>query len=238
MGDKSELPMCFEIAELIKSGKKVKKINIRLKDIHLNTWLGNAIEQVMPDANKLSELERYVESFEITPGLELRIYPIKTGVSYRVFFVHDEKYSTQVNDMAEKASRILCRKPIHKIGGIEIVNKKLLLCMKNGVYIIPGGRLEKGEGHIACLKRELMEELRVELDTYKYFRVFEGDASLDPGEKLLMETYLITFTGKPTPSREIEKIAYVNSKNEDNLLLGAVAEHQVIPELLRTGIID
>lgn len=46
---------------------------------------------------------------------------------------------------------------------------------------LPGGKVEKGEDHAECIKRELKEELNLELESV-YDLIFESDLSLEKGD--------------------------------------------------------
>ena len=127
---------------------------------------------------------------------------------------------------------------IHKIGAIILNDKKILVGKKGSKFIIPGGRIEKNENHKECLKRELKEELGIELISQEFFGSFEDDAALDPGMKIKIDVYIANVQGEPKASSEIEEITYVDSKNKSNIILGSILEKFVIPELKNKGMIN
>jgi mutator protein MutT len=127
---------------------------------------------------------------------------------------------------------------IRKIGAIILANRRILVGKKKHKFIIPGGRIEGGETSIDCLRRELKEELGVNLVSQEFFGKFEDAAALDPGMKIKMEVYIVDIEGEPKASSEIEELAYVDSKNMNNIKLGSILEKFVIPELLKRHLID
>jgi 8-oxo-dGTP diphosphatase len=127
---------------------------------------------------------------------------------------------------------------IYKIGAIILNSKRILIGKKGSKFIIPGGKIEEGENHEECLKRELKEELGVDLISQEFFGTFEDDAALDPGMKIKMDVYIANVEGEPKASSEIEKLMYLGSKNQRDIKLGSILEKFVIPKLLNKGLID
>lgn len=127
-------------------------------------------------------------------------------------------------------------KPIQKIGAIILKDQKILLTKKKDKFIIPGGRIETGEDDLTCLKRELQEELKADLISAHYFGTFEHPAALDPGQIIVMKVYFAEIKGKPQAASEITEIAWVNSQS--NLEMGSIVAEEVIPELVKRGLMD
>jgi len=63
------------------------------------------------------------------------------------------------------------------IQGIVVEDGHVLLVRKNDAWIFPGGKLEEGESHLACLAREFREELsgtKINPKSAEYFE-YQGD---------------------------------------------------------------
>jgi len=102
---------------------------------------------------------------------------------------------------------------IDKLAYIYIIDKKILVSLSKGkdTWYIPGGKRELGETDQQALIREVKEELAVDIvpDTIKYFETFEAQAHGKPkGTTVRMTCYTADFSGKLTPSAEIDKIDF------------------------------
>lgn len=64
---------------------------------------------------------------------------------------------------------------------IEDGNGRILIARRakgksqEGMWEFPGGKLEPGESPEACLRRELLEEMGIEIEPYAYFGINEHD---------------------------------------------------------------
>ena len=87
----------------------------------------------------------------------------------------------------------------HKIAGIIIKNKKLLMVRKYDEphFIMPGGKMKDKETKEQTLKRELKEELNVELKSMKKFKTWEAKHFKDKNKIVKMETYFVEILGEP-----------------------------------------
>lgn len=102
---------------------------------------------------------------------------------------------------------------IDKLALLHLVDKKILVTLSKGkdVWYIPGGKREGQETDIDALKREIQEELSVELlePGIKYYGTFEAQAhGKPPGTVVRMTCYTAELAGEPIPNSEIEKIEY------------------------------
>lgn len=107
-------------------------------------------------------------------------------------------------------------KVIHKVGAIILdENNRMLAVHKRDKparqLIVPGGKIDKNETHEEALRRELREELRVELNSYKEFGVYSAEAIYEPGTQLIMYVYVVSILGEPVPSEEIDAIVWLDA---------------------------
>lgn len=131
---------------------------------------------------------------------------------------------------------------IYKAGAVIIKERKLLVSRSAGkdVFVAPGGKLEGEEDEIDALSRELKEEQNIIISRESVTQLgsFEAVAAgYAQQRKVHMGVWVVgSFDGELTPSSEIEENAWVDSKTD--LPLGSIFEHDVIPELVKRGLID
>lgn len=126
---------------------------------------------------------------------------------------------------------------IEKCAAIIIRERRLLVVRKRGasVFISPGGKISPGEAPLDCLRRELQEELRVELVDAEPFGTHVR-AAADEDSQIRIHSWLTTVSGACTPNSEIEEIRWI--RGGDTLALGSVFADCVMPELIRVGLLD
>jgi 8-oxo-dGTP diphosphatase len=132
---------------------------------------------------------------------------------------------------------------IYKAAGIIIRDRNLLVerSKNKSFFIAPGGSIETGETAKQALVRELKEEFSIEVkeEDLVNFGNFEAPAAGQEHNVVHMQVFTVSqFKGEPTPSMEVEKIAWVTSKNDQSLPLGSIFEHEVIPRLKKSGEIN
>lgn len=129
---------------------------------------------------------------------------------------------------------------IFKIGAIILnQNKELLVVRKTFKdrvdFIIPGGKQEAGETDTETLKRELMEELGVEVISHEFFGRFEEIAIFE-NIPIIMNVYRVTITGEPKARSEIKDVVWVGQDySAKGFILGTVLSKHVIPKLVESG---
>lgn len=131
---------------------------------------------------------------------------------------------------------------IYKAAGIIIKDKKLLVERSKGkqFFISPGGSIEEGETAKQALVRELKEEFDIDVKErdLKEFETFSAPAAGQEHRTVYMQVFIVKkYTGEPAPNSEVEELGWINSENEDNLPLGSIFEHDVIPRLRSLNLI-
>lgn len=131
---------------------------------------------------------------------------------------------------------------IHKAGGILIQDRKFLVGRAKGknFFISPGGKLKPQETPEEALIRELKEELGIEVvvSNLEEFGTFYAPAAEQEDRYLQMDVFLVhNWVGKIRPNSEIEEILWIDSST-DEVRLGSIFEHEVLPRLKKENLID
>jgi ADP-ribose pyrophosphatase YjhB (NUDIX family) len=113
-------------------------------------------------------------------------------------------------------------KLIDKLAWIFINNNAILSTKSYGKdkYYIPGGKREEGETDVQALRREIKEELSVDLkiETLQFVGEFIAQAHGHPeGTMVKMTCYMADYTGDLKPDSEIEEIIWLNHADKDKI---------------------
>lgn len=132
---------------------------------------------------------------------------------------------------------------IHKAAGILLRDRKLLVERSRGkqFFISPGGSLEPGETTEQALIRELVEEfgIVVQPGNLEPFGTFYAQAAGAEDKRVRMDVFMVKeWEGDPTPSGEVEEIAWITSTPPSGMKVGSIFEHEVIPRLKTRGLLD
>lgn len=117
-----------------------------------------------------------------------------------------------------------------RIGALIIKDKRLLLVngLGSDVYWTPGGKSEHDELAEETLKRELKEELDIEIVSHEFFHkytIYESKFKSDTE----FSYYLADFEGKITPSNEVDRVLWVSSQDIEK---GKVKVSEGVKELI------
>lgn len=128
---------------------------------------------------------------------------------------------------------------IDKVGGVILKDKKKLVQRKNNnreECIIPGGKREGNETDFETLKRELQEELSVELVKAEYIGTYQ-DIAVFSGKPLQVITYIATIKGEIKCNNEIKEAIWIDRNyKEQEIKVGSILGEHVIPELIKRNL--
>lgn len=132
---------------------------------------------------------------------------------------------------------------IHKAGGILVKDRRLLVVRSKGkdIFNTPGGKLEAGETSEEALQRELLEEIRIRVteDQLEAFGTFYADAAGQEHLTIRMDVFTVKgWQGEINPDSEIEEIRWINSHDAEEIPLGSIFHHEVIPRMKQQELID
>ncbi len=129
---------------------------------------------------------------------------------------------------------------ITKYGLLIVKNNKILLNKekKHEQLLMPGGKPESGETAEECIKRELREELNVEvkLETLNHLGRFE-DIAAGRNAILTMDLYRGEIKGTPKPQPGVEKVVWFGKRSQTKRL-SPIIRNKIWPYLLVTKIIE
>ncbi|MGG5737369.1 NUDIX hydrolase [Bacillus cereus group sp. IBL03679] len=122
---------------------------------------------------------------------------------------------------------------IRKIGAAIVKDNKLLVVSKKKSpdhYMLPGGKLEDGEADLEALRRELQEELQLEVVSSTLLGDFETQSMLGT-ESMFLTVYVVKITGEPTPDNEIGAYKWIPIDTQESEYLGTGITKFTLPAL-------
>lgn len=128
---------------------------------------------------------------------------------------------------------------IDKVGGIILKDKKILVQRKKNdreECIIPGGKREGKETDFETLKRELMEELTVELIDAEYIGGYD-DIACFSNKPIHVQAYIAKTEGEIRCNNEIKEAIWIDRNyKEQGIKVGSILGEHVIPELIKRNL--
>ena len=127
-----------------------------------------------------------------------------------------------------------------RIAGIIIQDGKILMLKGKGYKELwtPGGKIVEGESDEECLRRELKEEIGVNLVNLKFFGKYFSDNFYNRDVILDNRVYIVNIEGKIKPNNEIEDFIWF-SKEDFKIKkypMITITEEQIIPDLIKAKI--
>ena len=128
---------------------------------------------------------------------------------------------------------------IDKVGGIILQDKKILVQRKNNnreECIIPGGKRENNETDFETLKRELKEELDVELLEAEFIGGYE-DIAVFSNKPIHIQAYLVKISGNIKVQNEIKEAIWIDRNYKSKgIKVGSILRKYIIPQLIEKGL--
>ena len=121
---------------------------------------------------------------------------------------------------------------------VVLRERRLLVVSKHAapdVFYLPGGKLEPGESPEAAMRREVREELGVEVVAAARFLDVEAPAAIE-GVPMHLTVFAVEIDGEPALHAELAALDWIADASKPGL--GPAIRDQVIPTLGAAGLLD
>jgi len=124
------------------------------------------------------------------------------------------------------------------VGLVHVEAGRLLVVRSRNkkAFYLPGGKIEPGESREDAVRREVREELGVEIGAPAEFKRYVSLAYGEgEGAMVDMTCFTATLEGTPRPAGEIAELTYVTRDEYREHAETAPAIHEVLDDLVASG---
>jgi 8-oxo-dGTP diphosphatase len=99
--------------------------------------------------------------------------------------------------------------------------------------MLPGGKPLLQEGAVACLIREIDEELgaRIDAASVRFLGAFRANSANEPGSRVHAHIYEVVLENEPMARGEIEEMRWVTTGEGNAMQLAPLVSTEVLPYL-------
>lgn len=129
--------------------------------------------------------------------------------------------------------------PRIRVAAIIIQDKKLLMVQGGFPELwTPWGKLEEEETEEECLRRELKEEIWVEITNLSFFKEYRWVSFYYPERLTIQKIYIVSITGKIKPNAEIHNFVRLSREDfeQNRFPLIRPDQEELIPDLIKENI--
>lgn len=112
---------------------------------------------------------------------------------------------------------------------------RILLVRKRGTryFMLPGGKAEAGETALMTVKRELHEELALELEDadLQWLGHFQAAAANEPGHWVEAQVFIGTLSQTPKIQAEIEETGWLDLHAQESYQIAPLLRDEILPVL-------